>query len=67
MEQAEPKQSPVQKLREFAMESRRVLRVTKKPDQQEFSTIVKISGLGIILIGLIGFLTTLVGTLVFSL
>lgn len=66
MEQAEPKPGPVQKLREFLMESRRVLRVTKKPDQQEFSAIVKISGLGIILIGLIGFLTTLVGTLVFS-
>jgi len=31
------------------------LKITKKPDAVEFKTIVKISGLGIIVIGLIGF------------
>lgn len=40
----------------FVKESRRVLTVTKKPTADEFKTIVKISGLGILLIGLIGFL-----------
>jgi len=34
----------------------RVLRVTKKPTGVEFKTIVKVSGLGMIVIGLIGFL-----------
>ncbi len=43
------------KLRRFIQESLRVLRVTKKPDKQEFMTIVKMSGLGILVIGLIGF------------
>lgn len=38
----------------------RVLTVTKKPNQKEFKTIVKVSGLGIAAIGLIGFIITLV-------
>ncbi len=37
----------------------RVLRVTKKPDSVEFKTIIKVTGLGIILIGLIGFIIQL--------
>jgi len=40
----------------FVKESRRVLTVTKKPTADEFRTIVKISGIGILLIGFIGFL-----------
>ena len=44
------------KTKRFLMESRRVLKVTKKPNQFEFKTIVKASGLGILIIGLVGFL-----------
>jgi len=40
----------------FVKESQKVLRVTKKPTGDEFKTIVKISGAGILLIGLMGFL-----------
>ncbi len=43
-------------LKEFIKECKRVLSVTKKPSAAEFKTIVKISGLGILLIGFIGFL-----------
>ena len=43
------------KIRSFIQECLRVLRVTKKPDAIEFKTIVKVSGLGILIIGLIGF------------
>lgn len=43
----------------FIKESRRVLRVTKKPSKEEYRTIVKVSGLGILAIGLIGFVITL--------
>ena len=46
----------IQKLNSFIIECRRVLRVTKKPDSDEFKTIVKVSGLGILLIGAMGFL-----------
>jgi len=43
-------------LKRFAIECRRVLKVTKKPDGDEFKTIVKISGIGLLVIGFIGFL-----------
>jgi len=41
--------------KKFLNECKRVLRVTKKPSREEFRTIVKVSGIGILLIGLIGF------------
>ena len=44
------------KAKRFIVQCMRVLRITKKPDKQEFRTLVKISGLGIAAIGLIGFL-----------
>ncbi|MBW2990989.1 protein translocase SEC61 complex subunit gamma [Candidatus Woesearchaeota archaeon] len=48
------------KLKDFWIQCRRVLRVTKKPDKQEFLTIVKVSGLGILVIGLIGFILSFI-------
>jgi len=51
----EKKQGWKEKFKDFLRECRRVLKITKKPDSFEFKTIVKISGLGIIIIGLIGF------------
>ena len=47
-------------LKEFIGECKRVLKVTKKPTKEEFSVIVKISGLGILLIGLIGFILQMI-------
>lgn len=47
-------------LKDFIKESRRVLRVTKKPTSEEYKTIVKVSGLGILVIGLLGFFITLI-------
>jgi len=44
------------RLKSFWIECKRVLRVTKKPDKQEFTTIVKISAAGMAIIGLLGFL-----------
>lgn len=45
----------IKKLKQFILECKRVLNVTKKPTKTEYSTIVKVSGLGIMVIGLIGF------------
>jgi len=53
------------RLKEFVTECRRVLMVTKKPSNDEFKQIVKVSGLGILLIGLIGFLVQMIKTLFF--
>lgn len=52
------------KLKSFALECRRVLRVTKKPGSDEFKIIVKISGIGMLIIGLIGFFIYIIGDLV---
>jgi len=54
------------RLKSFVGECRRVLRVTKKPDAIEFKTIVKVSGLGMLIIGLIGFILTMGKLLIFG-
>jgi len=54
------------KIKGFINECIRVLRVTKKPDRVEFTTIVKASGLGILIIGLLGFLIQMVKVLLFT-
>jgi protein transport protein SEC61 subunit gamma-like protein len=40
----------------------RVWRLMKKPDKKEFSTIAKVSAIGLALIGVIGFLINLLMT-----
>jgi protein transport protein SEC61 subunit gamma-like protein len=41
--------------------------VSKKPDREEFQNVAKITGLGIILIGVIGFVISLIAQLTGSL
>jgi protein transport protein SEC61 subunit gamma-like protein len=41
-------------------EYKRVLAITKKPDNEEYKAIVKASGLGIIVIGMLGFIITMI-------
>lgn len=53
------------RFQEFYTECRRVLRITKKPNSLEFKTIVKVSGLGIIIIGFIGFVLQMIKQLLF--
>ncbi len=53
------------RIQSFIIECKRVLIVTKKPDREEFKTIVKISGLGILVIGLVGFVIHLFKELLF--
>jgi protein transport protein SEC61 subunit gamma and related proteins len=43
------------RLKSFMYECIRVFKVTKKPGKEEFKIIVKVSGIGILIIGLIGF------------
>lgn len=51
----EPKPNLLNRLKRFGNQCRIVLRVTKKPSKFEFKTIVKVSALGIVIIGFIGF------------
>ena len=39
----------------FFHEAKRVIAVAKKPDQEEYMQVAKVAGLGILLIGFIGF------------
>ena len=50
------------RLKSFMLECKRVLKVTKKPTSFEFKTIVKVSGIGMIVIGLMGFLIQMIKT-----
>jgi len=54
------KKTFLNKTKSFLLECKRVLKITRKPSRDEFRTIVKISGLGILIIGLIGFIINLV-------
>lgn len=44
----------------FIKMNQRVLRVSKRPDREEFVNVSKITGLGIIVIGVIGFIISLI-------
>ncbi|MEK6940377.1 MAG: protein translocase SEC61 complex subunit gamma [Nanoarchaeota archaeon] len=53
--------SIIQKLNSFLVQSKRVYQVTKKPNKHEFKMIVKVTGLGAAIIGVIGFIITIAG------
>jgi protein transport protein SEC61 subunit gamma-like protein len=50
----------IRKLRSFSVQSSRVWKILRKPSGQEFKLISKISALGILVIGLMGFLISAV-------
>lgn len=45
---------------QFMKMNQRVLRVAKRPDREEFINVAKITGLGIIVIGVVGFVISLI-------
>lgn len=61
----EQKPSVMQKIKSYLYKCRIVLRVTKKPSKNEFYTIVKVSALGMVIIGLIGFVIQMAKQLLF--
>ena len=48
----------------FIKDSKRVLKVARKPDASEYVEFVKITSLGILIIGVIGFVIVLIGQLI---
>jgi protein transport protein SEC61 subunit gamma-like protein len=56
---AKLKNELMDKLREY----RRVLKISEKPDREEFEMSAKVTGAGIILIGIIGFIFYLASNL----
>lgn len=62
MEELEQKPN---KLKRFWKETVRVMHILKKPNKTEFSSLVKVTGLGIAIIGAIGFIIFLIKQLLF--
>jgi len=58
-------ETKVQKIKRFLKETYRVLRITKKPTREEFKTTVKVTSLGALIIGAIGFIIFLLKQLLF--
>ncbi|MCQ2970351.1 protein transport protein SEC61 subunit gamma [Methanobrevibacter gottschalkii] len=48
----------------FIKDSKRVLKVAKKPDGAEYRELAKISVLGVAVIGVVGFVIVLLGSLI---
>ncbi|WP_458457066.1 protein translocase SEC61 complex subunit gamma [Methanobrevibacter sp.] len=48
----------------FIKDSKRVLKVSKKPDLPEYIDLAKVSLMGVVIIGVIGFVIVLLGSLV---
>ncbi|MFA4887780.1 MAG: protein translocase SEC61 complex subunit gamma [Candidatus Nanoarchaeia archaeon] len=60
MEDQQGKRSYWQRFTSFLVECKRVWQVTKKPNTQELKTVVKITGLGILAIGALGFIINMI-------
>ncbi|HHT18124.1 MAG: protein translocase SEC61 complex subunit gamma [Euryarchaeota archaeon] len=48
----------------FIKQCQRVLKVSRKPDREEFFNVAKVTGIGIILIGVIGFIIIVISQLI---
>jgi len=53
------------KIKSFMVESKRVFLITKKPTMQEYKIIIKVSAIGMLIIGFIGFIITLIAKMAF--
>lgn len=48
----------------FVKDSKRVLKVSRKPDSQEYIELAKVVSIGVVIIGVIGFVIVLLGSLI---
>jgi protein transport protein SEC61 subunit gamma-like protein len=48
------------KIKEFLSQCKRVWHLTRKPDREEITVISKVSAIGILLIGVVGFIIGLI-------
>lgn len=48
----------------FIKQCQRVLKVSRKPDREEYINVSKVTAVGILIIGAIGFIITIVGMLI---
>ena len=51
-------------IKSFFLKSKRVWHILKKPSRKEFETIAKVSAIGIVILGFLGFVISLIMKLV---
>ena len=51
-------------LQNLMKDEKRVIKVSKKPDREEYFNFSKVTAIGILLIGLIGFIIVIIGMLI---
>ena len=49
---------------QFIKDSKRVLKVSRKPDGKEYMELAKIVSIGVLVIGVVGFIIVLLGSLI---
>ena len=54
-QQQTEKRTWISKLKSFLVQTKRVFKLTKKSTREEFMVVVKVTGIGILIIGLFGF------------
>lgn len=64
METVNQKPNYMTKLKSFLVECRRIWQVTKKPSKTEWIMVVKVTGLGMLVIGFIGFLVNMLWSMI---
>ena len=55
----------IENLKAFAVKSKRVWLVLKKPSRKEFEMVAKISAIGILILGVLGFIISILVKLLF--
>jgi protein transport protein SEC61 subunit gamma and related proteins len=48
---------------DFIKQCKRVIRVSKKPDAEEYGNFIKVAAIGILIIGAVGFVVVIIGQL----
>lgn len=63
--QAHIEETTATKVKRFIKETMRVLRITKKPTMPEYKNLLKVTGIGVAIIGALGFIIFLIKQLLF--
>ena len=56
---------PQNKVKRFIKETLRVIHITKKPTPEEYKTLLKVTAIGIAVLGVLGFVVFLIKQLLF--
>ena len=53
-----------ERIDKYIKDSKRVLKVARKPDKEEYLQFAKVTAIGVVIIGLVGFVIVIIGQLI---